>query len=452
MDKIKSIIFSIIACIGLISNAQIASGVNASAHKGITKTLNLSKPGSLLSNISPSELEDVESLTITGFMNKADANVLTDLGKNISYLNLYGCHIIGSEEGNTAQECVIPQGFMRNRPKLKEIVFPKDLKSIEFFAFQNCTSLEEIVLPKSLKRFYDGLYAGDDATPFSGCSGLKKLIFCGSVLNYNTLLSGNLATSLKEIRFPATTGRGPGFHGIGNPRLSGIPATISNAVVYIPSPMSGFIGDFDNCEIFFESTTAPKDSRINLRNCTIHCPKGSTTSYYNAFGKNQNYIESDYPQPVVKAVNNSAKFSTQKRTPTISLSFSLFQKLIDKSSTEVLNYLKQLGCVFKYQDGIYNASVKGGHILVYPNNYSRPRLGVGPVVFSTNDRKNCNLWRNSLDKAGYVDFAGNGLWNKERNVYGCPTFGIADWLDISEDEGYDYAGSCYLYVSSYYEE
>lgn len=427
---VKIVVTALISCLGLLANAHAASN----KPEGVAKTIRLNSPGTLLSVIPPNELGKIESLTITGYMNKADANVLTELGTNISYLNLNDCHIINSEEADLSQICEIPQGFMRNRPKLKEIVFPKNLKSICFFALQNCTSLEEIILPKTLKFIYEGLYAGEDATPFSGCSRLRKLIFCGSVMDYNTMLSDDLAKSLREIRFPATKGRGPGYHGIGNQRSAGVPATITNAIVYIPSPMSGFLGEFDNCEIYFESTTVPADSRIRLRNCIIHCPKGSTTSYYNAFGKDQKYIESDYPQPTTASKSQSRNVDQK-----INLSFALFQKLVSMKPAAVVQYLKQHGCKLESDGYVYSTSIRGGTIIIYPENFSQPRYGVGPVVFCTDDPKVRDAWYQSLRKAEFQ--LCNGVWCGD-NAHK-PVFSVIDYIGANEDDA-DYGDGCTL--------
>lgn len=284
---VKIVVVAIISCFGLLANAHATS----SKPEGAVKTIRLNTPGTLLSVITPNELEQIESLTITGYMNKADANVLTELGTNIIYLNLNDCHIINSEEAYQGQGCVIPYGFMRDRVKLKTVIFPENLRSIEDFAFQNCTSLEEIILSQSLKYMNNGLWAGEDGTPFKGCTSLKKIIFNGTILKNKLILPEDIASSLKEIRFAGTTdGSAVGYY-------HGIYGTVRNAKVYIPASIkSDFGGTFENCEIFFESPKAPESIYyLKLQNCTVHIPKGSITSYYSKFG-NLNFIESDYPQ------------------------------------------------------------------------------------------------------------------------------------------------------------
>lgn len=302
---IKIVVVAIISCLGLLANAHAASN----KPERIVTTIRLNSPGTLLSVIPPNELGKIESLTITGYMNKADANVLTELGTNISYLNLNDCHIINSEEADLSQVCEIPYGFMRNRPKLKEIVFPKNLRSIGDFAFQDCSSLEELILPQSLKYMNNRLWAGEDGTPFKGCTSLKKIIFNGTILKYKLILPKDIAPSLKEIRFAGTSdGSAVGYY-------HGISGTVSNAKVYIPASIkSDFGGTFENCEIFFESPKAPESTYyLKFNNCKIHIPKGSTTSYYSKFG-NLNFIESDYPQPTISHHSQSKKVASRNGT------------------------------------------------------------------------------------------------------------------------------------------
>lgn len=70
---IKIVVAALISCFGLLANAYATSNEPG----GVAKTIRLNSPGTLLSVIPPNELGKIESLTITGYMNKADANVLT---------------------------------------------------------------------------------------------------------------------------------------------------------------------------------------------------------------------------------------------------------------------------------------------------------------------------------------------------------------------------------------
>lgn len=422
---IKIVVVAIISCLGLLANAHAASNEPG----GVAKTIRLNTPGTLLSVIPPNELGKIESLTITGYMNKADANVLTELGTNISYLNLNDCHIINSEEADLSQVCEIPQGFMRNKLRLKEIIFPKNLRSIGDFAFQDCSSLEEVILPQSLKYMNNRLWAGEDGTPFKGCTSLKKIIFNGTILKNKLILPKDIAPSLKEIRFAGTSdGSAVGYY-------HGISGTVSNAKVYIPASIkSDFGGTFENCEIFFESPKAPESIYyLKLHNCTIHIPKGSITSYYSKFG-NLNFIESDYPQQTT-ASGSQSRSVAQK----INLSFGLFQKLVSMKPAAVVQYLKQHGCKLESDGYVYSTNIRGGTIIIYPENFSQPRLGVGSVVFCTDDPKVRDAWYQSLRKAEFQ--LCNGVWCGD-NAHK-PVFSVIDYIGANEDDA-DYGDGCTL--------
>lgn len=411
-----------------VSDTQVEATLNKKP-----VVINLNTPGSLLSAISPADLSKTKSLTISGRMNEDDAKVLTELGTNISYLNLQNCNITSDGTGDYYQ---IPMNFMKDRPKLKTVVFPKNLKSIDYFAFQNCIALEEVILPKSLKNMANRLWAGEDGTPFRGCTSLKKLIFNGSVLKSKLDLPGNITQNLQKIRFPGTSdGSAIGYY-------HGISGTVRNAKVYIPALVEcDFGGTFENCEVYFESPKAPESIHyLKLNNCTIHIPKGSTTSYYSKFG-NQNYVESDYPQPSTASANQSSSVPQK-----IDLSFNLFKKLVNQSTAQTLQYLKANGCQVKdCRDGSYLAHVSNGDMIIYSKNYRGSKLGSGAVEFITDDTSTYQSWSRSLRNADYEP-SNDGLWSGPTAHY--PVYGIYDCLE-SHDQGSVYAWNCALYLKAF---
>lgn len=303
------------------------------AKEMIGRSIELKTPGSLLSVISPSELSKVDSLTVVGIMNEADAKVLTELGTNVSYLNLRDCIIINSEDESGVKHCIIPSGFMKGNPalqevilprtaihfshygilndcpRLKKIVLPPHLETIGFNNIQNCPSLEEIIFPKSVTYIAGN---SNDNTCLFNCPNLKKVIFNGSLLNYNTFLCRDGGTTLKEVRLPGYKSWAGGYsHAIGtyhNP--------LQNATVYIPDNAPSFTGQYINCNMYFQSPKAHYrvGNDLKLENCIIHCPKGAMTSYYSVFGKDNEYVESDYPVPVVEKDEYALKYiSNQKQ-------------------------------------------------------------------------------------------------------------------------------------------
>lgn len=66
----------------------------------------------------------------------------------------------------------IKSSAFRNNTKIKKIVIPKSIKSIELFAFQGCSSLEEIVFSEGLEHIGD--------SSFWGCA-IKELVLPSTV-------------------------------------------------------------------------------------------------------------------------------------------------------------------------------------------------------------------------------------------------------------------------------
>lgn len=275
----------------------------------IAKTIELQKPGSLLSIISPDELSKVDSLTVAGTMNFADAKVLTESGARIGYLNLRDCIIIDTDNESGVRNSEVPRNFMKGSDALKEIilprtateidqnalsncarlktvVFPPYLERIWYGALENCSSLEEVILPKSLTHIADN---SSHSETFGKCPDLKKVVFNGCTLSYNRYLFKD-SKNLKEIWLPGYKEWSGGYdHQIGKSPHRGVK-------VYVPQNVTSFTGDYVECEVYFQSPKVPHKGRdLTLDHCTIYCPKGATTSYYSAFGKDNKYVEADFP-------------------------------------------------------------------------------------------------------------------------------------------------------------
>lgn len=288
------------------------------ANEMIAKTIELNSPRSLLSAVTPKELSKIDSLTVVGIMNNADAKALTELGTNISYLDLKDCIILNTEEESGVRYCIIPSNFMKGNavlrevilprttieiesygvfsdcPRLKKVKFPPYLETIGYANFQNCPSLEEVVFPKSLRYIADNL--NQEYACFANCPNIKKVIFNGSTLSDNISLFKSATSSLEEIWLPGYRTWSGGYdHAIGfhyNP--------LQNKKIYVPENVTSFTGKYSNCEFHFQSAKAPSSSDLTINNCTIYCPKGATTSYFSAFGKDNEYVESDFPKMTIE--------------------------------------------------------------------------------------------------------------------------------------------------------
>ena len=77
---------------------------------------------------------------------------------------------------------------------LESIDFPKNLKIIEDYAFENCVGITEVVIPESVTNV--GSYA------FAGCSSLKKIVFPNSIKNLKIGMLQNTG-KLEEVVLPS---------------------------------------------------------------------------------------------------------------------------------------------------------------------------------------------------------------------------------------------------------
>ncbi|MBQ5362059.1 MAG: leucine-rich repeat protein, partial [Clostridia bacterium] len=66
---------------------------------------------------------------------------------------------------------------------LESVQLPQNLRSIGFFAFQNCTSLTSITLPGSIRRI-EGL-------AFCDCSALNEICYVGTKQAWSAVYKGD---------------------------------------------------------------------------------------------------------------------------------------------------------------------------------------------------------------------------------------------------------------------
>lgn len=153
-------------------------------------------------------------------------------------------------------------------------------------SFNNCEKLRDIKFPGTLNYI-----AG-----FHGCNSIEvvDLSQCNFNRGYNTYAKWSGAfgecASLKEIHLPQgvksgnNTDYGYIEHNVKRPHT---------LKVYIPATWEklGSLYLWGNAELHFESPTAPSffGHAHDSDNVVLYCPKGSTTSYYNAVdGKTDN--------------------------------------------------------------------------------------------------------------------------------------------------------------------
>ena len=188
-------------------------------------SIQLEKPNSILSVLSPDKLSKVDSLTILGFMYETDLKILEDC-KNMRYLDLSKTYITYSPEKMKEQRaekeylaalfsfmgeaadakfnnyemgvldhayvkgfaklmeqsynvkdaddgCIIPTYAMCNMMKLETLILPTRASKIGGQTFKNCKALKHVKLPPYLKAIGSGA--------FYGCESLESIDFPASL-------------------------------------------------------------------------------------------------------------------------------------------------------------------------------------------------------------------------------------------------------------------------------
>lgn len=318
-------------------------------------TLNLEKPGTILSNLPLDDLDIIDSLTIVGFLYDTDMKIF-DKCKRLSYLDLGRAVITYSPEtlreerqkmeafkaifamaGAVADakydnfemsaldhayvkafeqlakgastvsaadnNCIVPNESFANLVLLKKVILPYRAKHIGKDVLSDCINLESVELPLYLETirgsFNNCEKLRDIKFPstlnyiagFRGCNSIEvvDLSRCNFNSGYNSSASWSGAfggcASLKEIHLPQ------GIKAGNNTDYGYIEHNVKRPYalkVYIPATWEKFgsLNDWGNAELHFESPTAPGHFGYALDGCNvvIYCPKGSTTSYYNAVG------------------------------------------------------------------------------------------------------------------------------------------------------------------------
>jgi hypothetical protein len=199
-----------------LSEALIVDG-NAS----LNIKIELEKPGTILDKIPMEKLNKISSLTVTGFLNENDIEVLKEC-INLKKLDLSNAYTTLSEElqkkrkanseflqgmiqamGELSQKkyengeigtvdnlqvqlfadlvkgssnvkkasvgCVIPTGSFSGMKHLETVILPVRASVIESKAFQDCPNLKEVMLPPYLKEIGTGAFAF--------CKNLKSVAF-----------------------------------------------------------------------------------------------------------------------------------------------------------------------------------------------------------------------------------------------------------------------------------
>ncbi|HEY5509293.1 MAG TPA: leucine-rich repeat protein, partial [Paludibacter sp.] len=143
--------------------------INGSAQ--VSKTVHVTTPGTLSTLLTPTELNSITNLTLTGDIDARDFQTMNIKIPALASLNIEDVHIVSSEglQGTgiaLGLENAIPSGAFYDKKFLKSILLPKSATSIEEMCFFN-TSLSNINIPNSINKI------GENA--FYYCKKLKSL-------------------------------------------------------------------------------------------------------------------------------------------------------------------------------------------------------------------------------------------------------------------------------------
>lgn len=307
-----------------------------------------SKPGTLLSYISPDSLFYVDSLTISGFLYDTECKLLKKC-KNLSYLNLRNAIIIESPESERRDKenmeafsaylgmlsksaglsvvngdasaadylftqgvvdllkgatlpakvankiySFLPGGVFAGIP-LQTAILPRYCSSIGNSCFYGCDKLEYVEIPKNLKEI------GNSA--FYGCSNLKAITFpkCLESIDHSAFRGCNSLSvvDLSECHFCEVCLKMNAFweSGIKVLKLPYGVTRLNENFYALPKGMKiyfnkDYVGSsylpaqLKNLEVFFQTTTPPD---IYCVNCKVHVPKGSLTSYYSKLNRDDTW-------------------------------------------------------------------------------------------------------------------------------------------------------------------
>ncbi len=312
------------------------------------KRLILHKGGTILSHITLEEVNDIDSLTITGIMYRSDCNILEEM-RNLEYLDLSNAFITYSpqekEEQRAEREfqeaflqmmshaneskrkdkdidtiqyeqnklfleilnstkdiepksdpCFVPK--IKNLPALKTLLLPNLAQWITDDAFMNCPNLENVVLPKYLKSIHKKC--------FSNCQNLKEIKFPKTLESLYTDFENCKSIETIDLggcRFKNTHSIFC-FKGCASLTKFVFPSNAEKAQfiiandqkinIYIPKSAEIITVQRTTGEgtaiVHFHSQTPPRSEGLYY-SPVLYIPKGSLTEYYSEYGKEHEYIE-----------------------------------------------------------------------------------------------------------------------------------------------------------------
>lgn len=161
----------------------------------------------LLDKVGKNNSNSVVSLKVKGSINSYDIMVIRNKMDNIHYLDLSDANIVENSyeyyTGCSTKNDTIGRNAFRDLSKLVTVCLPNSVKVIEFGALYNCTKLKSIVLPEKLSSIEGDWNSG----AFANCISLTDVKFkaCNYIGGHafyscNALNHITLPSDLKTIK------------------------------------------------------------------------------------------------------------------------------------------------------------------------------------------------------------------------------------------------------------
>jgi len=174
----------------------------------VSKTINVVMPGTLSTLLTSTEKSTVTNLTLTGNIDARDVKYMRDEMTVLAVLDISAVLIKSyNGDGGTIRfssnyyENTLPQSSFRNvdnnisKITLTSIILPVSLKSIDDYAFYNCTGLASITIPNTLTSI--GYKAFDNTKWYN--DKLDGVVYAGKVLyEYKGTMPDNTTINVLE--------------------------------------------------------------------------------------------------------------------------------------------------------------------------------------------------------------------------------------------------------------
>ena len=141
----------------------------------VSKTINVTTPGTLSSHLTANEKSSVTNLVLTGSIDARDFKTIRDQLYVLSSLDIKDVNIAAyngpdGTNGNITDNPAnaIPGSAFYNKKLLTSIILPESATSIQSWCFFNNTGITNITIPQSIKTI------GENA--FQDCTKLSSLI------------------------------------------------------------------------------------------------------------------------------------------------------------------------------------------------------------------------------------------------------------------------------------